>query len=58
LHSPVFSIRPNSVVVRVARRSRRFTKWQRCRVTNFLRDGQLRQSLGELEMLLRAAYGE
>ncbi len=50
-----FQFSTDSIVVCVARRSRCFTKWQRCRVTNLRRGGQLRQSFGELEMLLRGS---
>ena len=51
----VLSIRANSIVVCVARQSRCFTKWQRCRITNHLRGGRLRQCFGKLETLLRGS---
>src|SRR5512132_2659112 len=51
----VLSIRANSSVVCVARQSRCFTKWQRCRITNQLRGGRLRQCSGKLETLLRGS---
>jgi hypothetical protein len=41
-----------TLFVCVARQSRCFTKWQRCRITNHLRGGRLRQCSGRLQALL------
>ena len=51
----VFSARADSIVVCVARESRWFTKWQRCRITNQLRDDRLQRCSGKLETLLRGS---